>query len=364
MKHTEDFVRGSYLSASRSFPFLFYVTMFLFVTITMINSSGMFDLMINNHTADTQMEGDPDRRLESQPLPSTIPLSDSVEQAPPEPNGYGPWSLSPFHPIAKMIAEPKTIDFNMEYDGYTRVHHLNVCEIRKGISGRSQPLFQEWQTLWHPRTNIPTDPKAMVDELSFAIVRDPLERLYSGYWNLCHNENQQGIHAQRRRQKQRKVCPGFPNAGAQHPTFREFLRLQYQSNWEVLDWHPHFRPQSRICNLSNNRVDLVLSLASDTIRRDLKTLWQIVGVSPELVQNELDGSRGLMAVPGVSSVGAAFDCETLQLALPLVNKDYQGPHQQFFPFPEWATKLLKQGCEAPMVSDYFSTTLYSSSMLH
>lgn len=232
--------------------------------------------------------------------------------------------------ILGAIQEPLS---EISFSGYKHVNSLKRCQIRKVASSASSKLHVAFEKLPNPPNSDYTMSK---DSFSFALVRDPLARLYSGYWNKCLNQIE----------REPTQCPNFRHARQNPPLFSEWLKAQYQDNFRAMHQNEHFKPMSKVCNLTE--YDIVLHLESPTINSNLSKLWKALGLPHGVVDEAYPplGTKRTEFYYSNASYGIQqyYNCSTLKLALPMLQEDYEGPYKQYFPFPLWVNNDTNRMC--------------------
>lgn len=193
----------------------------------------------------------------------------------------------------------------------------------------------------------------VLQSFNYTIIRDPLERLYSGYWNKC-------LHSPKHEQH----CVGFPAVSEEMdnpPTLKEFLQRNYGGGrrhnrrpFEALHKNPHFKPMSLVCH-PITMYQHVFNMGDPQFNTNMSILWKRLGVQPNVVEkyfpstsdtNTTMGQRKLSWYHSGSSLYGVEeqyqDCTTLRLAMEAVKYDYEGPYNQFFPKPVWAIRRLDE----------------------
>jgi hypothetical protein len=217
----------------------------------------------------------------------------------------------------------------ISFTGYKHVKQLNRCHLNKVASSASEKLHNAWNEL-----KLPTDEGYLLaDSFNFAIIRDPLSRLYSGYWNKCKHQIE----------REKRQCPNFLQARRKPPSFLLWLQSQEKDN-KTFHRNLHFRSMSEQCKIDNNHI--VLHLESPNVNMHLSRLWRALGVPHEEVDKQYPPMKGKKDfwyyANAANETHEYYNCETLDLALPLLRNDYEGPYQDFFPLPAWAIEMRKK----------------------
>lgn len=140
-------------------------------------------------------------------------------------------------------------------------------------------------------------------------------------------------------------CPNYFRRGTPG-SFYYFLVRQHK-NPKSFFQNGHYRPMSSICNYTN--VDVAFQLEDPMTDGHLRRMWLTLGAVPKLVKKYYPLGQGHKKQfhhhKNKSKIGAEayYDCDSLRLALPLTQGDYNGPYKQFFPMPAWAFSM-KERC--------------------
>lgn len=92
----------------------------------------------------------------------------------------------------------------------------------------------------------------------------------------------------------------------------------------------------------------VFHMGDPDFNAQMAEMWTRLGVDPAAVERHFPtaSKRKLQRYHSGSQqrgVEQHFeDCETLKLAMKAVRFDYEGPHKQFFPKPQWAVRRLAE----------------------
>jgi hypothetical protein len=225
------------------------------------------------------------------------------------------------------------------FTGYRYVQNL-VWNVPKKVSwSANRDLYQLWSVLPLP-PNHTIEWEHIVPTLQYAIIRDPLERLYSGYYNKCIKSPYYEDH-----------CTMFPpKYREQHPpTFLQFLSRNYQTDrFRTMLRNPHYRPISLMYpNLKE--MDYVLDMDSPNFNHNMSTLWKRFGANhsevdkqfPTTVQRKLSSYHS--GTTSLTIEKQFQNCTTLQLAMMVAIGDYQGPFvNTYFPTPDWVLHKLQK----------------------
>jgi hypothetical protein len=214
--------------------------------------------------------------------------------------------------------------------GTSKIQYLDICMIRKVASSATTTLINEWKQMPHANNGV---------SLSFVIIRDPLERLWSGFYNKClHQIETEG-----------GQCPHYGHLyfeDSEIPTLTEWLQKCVNNKQPYLG-NTHFKPMTTICNLKKYHPN-VYNLADPNFNRDMNDLWKNgAGVDPEVVDRwfPVTGERkreSYYSNAAAEGIAQHFDCKSLQLALQLTSKDYHGSARDYFPIPKWASQMSKK----------------------
>ena len=227
----------------------------------------------------------------------------------------------------KVASSDLSPDFNVDF-----------CVPHKVASSSTIFVFRAWKKVTNATTTTTNgNDKTKAKTFRYSIIRDPLERLYSGYWNKCLH---QPI-------KEKTQCPNFPRARRNPPTFEQWLQ-SCNTPQGKLHFHNnvHFRAMSKQCNLQE--YDKVYHLSSPTFNQDMNTMWKQLGAPQDVVKNAfpVEKPRTLSWYHSNATATARdqYNCRSLALALPLLQQDYFGSYKNYFPFPDWVQPLL-EGCQ-------------------
>ena len=104
-------------------------------------------------------------------------------------------------------------------------------------------------------------------------VRDPAERLLSGYLQKCLDRAQRSSH-----------CIGFKNTGTPVPTFAEFIN---KLTPKKIRSNNHFRMQSDMCGLYNTswRYNYIVDMSSNTFQSRIRDIYLSHDVSSNIVDS-------------------------------------------------------------------------------
>lgn len=208
----------------------------------------------------------------------------------------------------------------------TTLSVVEYCVPLKVGSSVSNLMHDHWQAL-------PNENKTFPNGKQYAIVRDPLERLWSGYWNKC-------LHQIKREKTQ---CPNFPGARLYPPSFEEWLTKCTANSTEFMR-NDHFKAMSKACDLDSYQH--VFYLSSPTFNQQIAALWQSYGLSKDLTERWFPTTKPRALkdyhAGAANATHAHYTNVTLRLALKLLKDDYQGNYSKYFPLPNWAQTMLSE----------------------
>lgn len=214
-----------------------------------------------------------------------------------------------------------------QISGIQNTGPVQFCVPYKVASAATKELYEIW------KNQQGTEPYTG-NKIKYTIIRDPLERLWSGFWNKC-------LHQIEREHIQ---CPNYPHARQQPPTLEEWLRKALTTDgFEKYEFNKHFIAMSKYCNL-NDYGTHIYHLSSPTFNKDMSQLWKSTGVASDVVENYFPESKPRTMqdyhANAAETAKENFSCEALHLALELLEPDYQ--YEQYFPMPIWATEKLQE----------------------
>ena len=221
------------------------------------------------------------------------------------------------------------ITVNATSRGKSKIKKLDFCMLRKVASSASTGLLKEWETM-------PKDENGGTFQM--VIIRDPLERLWSGFWNKCLNQIE----------REPGQCPHYKQLyNKEKPPFAEWLRKSADRPGPFFA-NPHFKPMSSICPI--NRYPNVYRFSDPDFNKKMNEVWKnTMGVNGELVDRwfpvESERKREFYHSNAADGIESHFDCITLRLALKLTARDYHGQSKAYFPLPKWARDMSIK-CEA------------------
>jgi hypothetical protein len=229
------------------------------------------------------------------------------------------------------------------YTGYRYVQNL-IWNVPKKVSwSANENLYKSWKVLPVPPLNhtVKNSERNYVAKMfQYAIIRDPLERLYSGYYNKCIKSPSYEDH-----------CIFFPptSRGKKSPTLLQFLYRNYRTNnFRDMLSNDHYRPISLMFpNL--DQMDHVFHMDSPNFNRGMSSFWKRLGANHSEVDRHFptNVNRKLNSYhSGITSSTIQQhypNCTTLQLAMIISKWDYEGPFSQpYFPTPVWALQKLQE----------------------
>ena len=255
----------------------------------------------------------------------------------------------------------KKIRNSTQYTGYRYVNKLIKCVPNKVSSSANRDIYAEWKKL--PVANTTT---TTTTTFSYAVIRDPLSRLFSGYWNKCLHSGQDESH-----------CIHFSTAHERSktqqppPTFLQFLQYNYiQDNFRKMHRNSHYKPIVKLCrhiqknnknqddpkqtklSLSSSSYDYVFDMADAQFNIDMNDFWKRLGAPHKMVNSFFPTTRkrklswyhsGSIQTDTVKNFYLTNNtdiCQTLQLAIMATSTDYDVA-PQYFPKPQWALDAIK-----------------------
>ncbi|KAG7337439.1 sulfotransferase family protein [Nitzschia inconspicua] len=257
----------------------------------------------------------------------------------------------------------ETLRRNETFTGYRYVRDL-IWKVPQKVSwSANRDLFRSWSMLPLPPNDTTTTNSTattaqtdlIIDTLQYAVIRDPLERLYSGYYNKCIKSPDYEDHCTGFSPKQRKAYP---------PSFLSFLMRNYRMNrFKKMLQNPHYKAITHLIpNL--DRMDHVFHMGSPTFNEEMSSFWKRLGANHTEVERQFptEAQRKLNSYhSGTTSttIQQHFeDCQTFQLAMIVTRGDYQGKYAQlYFPIPQWAKDKLQHCQEQGVVLPPPPTTM-------
>lgn len=230
-----------------------------------------------------------------------------------------------------------------EFTGFRYVKNLTRNVPYKVSWSSNVEMYRSWIQLPLPNSTNGANPSevALVSEsLSYAIIRDPLERLYSGFYNKCHKPSEIEDHCTGYTPTQRKANP---------PTFIEFLRSNFRRDgFRVMHENAHYKPITKAFpNLGG--MDHVFNMASADYNRDISHMWKRLGANHSVVDKVFPTQtprkkQFYHSGTTLENIQERFaECETLHLGMIACNDDYEGPFaKQYFPIPSWVSRKLQE----------------------
>lgn len=232
----------------------------------------------------------------------------------------------------------ETLRADETFTGYRYVRNLDWRVPFKVSWSANRDLFESWKVLPLP-PNGTAEEKRVIDRLQYAVVRDPLERLYSGYYNKCIQSPDYEDHCTGFSVQQRKTNP---------PTLLKFLQRNYRRNtFRSMISNPHYTPISyTIPDLY--QMDVVFDTTKSDFNRDMASFWKRLGANHTQVDRRFPVAKNRTLNKyhsGTSSetIRQHFeDCQTLLLAMRATRGDYQGRYaESYLPTPTWALDKLR-----------------------
>jgi Sulfotransferase family len=233
----------------------------------------------------------------------------------------------------------ETLRADETFTGYRYVRNLDWRVPFKVSWSANRDLFEAWKVLPFPPNGTAKE-KRVIDRLQYSVVRDPLERLYSGYYNKCIQSPDYEDHCTGFSVQQRKTNP---------PTLLKFLQRNYRRNtFRSMISNPHYTPISySIPDLY--QMDVVFDMADSDFNRDMAFFWKHLGANHTQVDRRFPVAKNRTLDhyhSGTSSetIQQYFeDCPTLLLAMRATRGDYQGRYaESYFPTPTWALDKLQE----------------------
>jgi hypothetical protein len=279
------------------------------------------------------------------------------------------------------------------YTGYRYVNKLVKCVPNKVSSSANREIYDQWKQL--PVSNSASSET----RFSYAVIRDPLGRLYSGYWNKCLHSSSEEDHCVHFKKQRQTSSNGNSSSSSSTnpppPTFLQFLQRNYlKDKFHKLHQNSHYQPIVKLCrhqNIKNTTLqqspqpqqqqqqqqhellstyDHVFDMSSPDYNDDMNDFWKRVGAPHKIVDaffptterrklswyhsGSFDATN---VMHSYTQNNTDTSCQTLQLAMLATSDDYNYA-SQYFPKPQWAASILN-GCpefnDSIVVDTYYST---------
>jgi hypothetical protein len=276
------------------------------------------------------------------------------------------------------------------YTGYRYVNKLIKCVPNKVSSSANREIYDQWKQL----PVLSNSASSETRRFSYAVIRDPLGRLYSGYWNKCLHSSSKEDHCVHFTKKRPKGSNSSSTNPLPPPTFLQFLQRNYlKDKFHKLHQNSHYQPIVKLCrhqNIENttrlqqhpqqqqqqqhellSTYDHVFDMASPDYNNDMNDFWKRVGAPHQIVDaffptterrklswyhsGSVDATKVMNSYTQNNTNTEA--CQTLQLAMIATSDDYNYA-SHYFPKPQWATSILNDCPEfndSIVVDTYYST---------
>jgi hypothetical protein len=228
------------------------------------------------------------------------------------------------------------------FTGFRYVTHLQKNVPMKVGWSSNKNMYDSWIKLPLPANNN-TEAALVKIFFRFSVIRDPLERLYSGYYNKCIMSPDYENHCIGWSPRMRKAKP---------PTLLQFLQRNYRTGFLVMHRNPHYKPITQLFP-DLDKMDHVFHMGDANFNRDIAHMWKRLGGNHTKVDRIFPVHTPRKRFEYESrttheTIQQHFaDCETLHLGLLATQGDYHGKFAaRYFPTPQWALdKLNKCGDE-------------------
>lgn len=234
-----------------------------------------------------------------------------------------------------------------DFTGFRYVEELGRNVPLKVSSSSNNNMHKSWIGLPLP-TNSTPEAAFVTKTFRYAVIRDPLERLYSGYYNKCIKSPDY-----------ENLCTGWNQTmrKANPPTFSEFLERNSRTNFRIMHQNGHYKPITKMFP-DLDRMDHVFRMGDTNYNGDVAHMWKRLGANHTMVEHifPVDKPRPRRTYESrttLDTIQQHFqDCMTLHLGVRACKADYQGKFaERFFPTPQWVLAKLKEcGISEPIGS--------------